>query len=61
MKNKLEQLRKERGMTQEKLGEDLGITKDYVSMLERGVRTPGFKLAKEIAKYFEVTIEDIFM
>ena len=60
MENKLEELRKKRKLTQEQLSIKLNITSDYVSMIERGARTPGFKLAKRIADFFETTVDEIF-
>lgn len=60
MRNKLEELRKEKGLTQEQLSTELKITSDYVSMIERGARSPGFKLAKKIADFFSRTVDEIF-
>lgn len=58
--NNLKVFRKERGLTQMKLSQILGITNDYLSSIERGKVTPGFKLAKRISDYFETTIDEIF-
>lgn len=57
---KLKELREEKNMTQVELAEVFDISSDYISMMERGVRTPGFKLAKKIADYFESTVDEIF-
>lgn len=57
--NKLKEYRKLNNLTQEKLAEVLEINSDYISMIERGVRTPGFKLANRMASYFGVTIEEL--
>ena len=57
---KFKELRQHRGKTQEILATDLGITKDYVNMIENGRRTPGFALAKRIADLFGVTIDELF-
>ena len=35
------------------------MTDNYISIIERGVRSPGFKLGKEIADYFGVTIDSM--
>jgi putative transcriptional regulator len=48
------------GWTQKEVAEKLGISIDYVSMLERNIRTPGFFLAKKVADLFGCKIEDIF-
>lgn len=57
---KIKKLRKQKGYTQEELGETLGITGDYVNMIENGRRTPGFKLAKKMADLFEMTVDELF-
>lgn len=53
-------LRRQHGYTQEGLGKELGIAGDYVNMIENGRRTPGFALAKRIADYFGVTVDELF-
>ncbi len=60
MQNNVAQLRELKGEKQYETAKNLGITNDYLSMIERGDRTPGFKLAKKIADYFDSTIEEIF-
>jgi putative transcriptional regulator len=60
MDNSLKQLRKTRNIKQVDLAESLGVTNDYLSLIERGARTPGFKLAKKIADYFDTTIDSVF-
>ena len=60
MENKVQELRKQRGMSQEELAENMGVVADYISMIERGVRSPGFALAKKIADFFDMTIDEIF-
>lgn len=52
--------RKEAGMTQGQLAEKVGVTNDYISMIERGDRTPGFNLAKKIADELNTTVDVIF-
>ncbi len=59
-KSSIEKLRKQKEITQEELAIKLDVTKDYISMIERGARTPSFKLAKKIADYFNTTVDDIF-
>ncbi len=53
-------LRRQHGYTQEGLGRELGIAGDYVNMIENGRRTPSFALAKRIADYFGVTVDELF-
>ncbi len=61
MKNKLEQLRKERGIKQEELAEILGVTRQTIGSLENGRYNPSILLAYKIAHYFQCRIEDIFI
>jgi putative transcriptional regulator len=60
VENKVQELRKQRGLSQEELAAILGVVADYVSMIERGKRSPGFALAKKIADFFDMTIDEIF-
>lgn len=57
---KLKHYRRELKLTQEGLAEKVGVHKDYISMIERGKRTPGFSLSKKIADVLNKSIEDIF-
>ena len=60
VENKVQELRKQRGLSQEELAAILGVVADYISMIERGKRSPGFALAKKIADFFDMTIDEIF-
>ena len=57
--NEVKKYRKSNSLTQGQLAELLEVSKDYVGMIERGKRTPGFKLAKKIADCFLVTVDDL--
>lgn len=61
MKNILEEIRKERGITQEELAKILEVSRQTVSSLEKGRYNPSIILAFKIAKYFNMAIEDIFI
>lgn len=61
MKNNLEELRKQRGTTQEELAEILKVSRQTISSLENGRYNPSIILAFKIAKYFNKKIEDIFI
>ena len=52
-------LRKEKNLTQEKLAEKLGITKNAVSKWERGLGLMDISLLKPLSKIFEVSITEI--
>ena len=61
MKNRLEEIRKERGITQEELAKILEVSRQTVGSLENGRYTPSIILAFKIARYFEMAIEDVFI
>lgn len=61
MKNRLEQIRKEKGITQEELADALEVSRQTVGSLENGRYNPSIILAYKIAKYFDLTIEEIFI
>ena len=56
---KLQELRKSRGLTQEELAEDLYVSRTAVSKWESGRGYPSIDSLKEISKYFSVTIDDL--
>ena len=57
----LSQLRKERGIRQEELAAALEVSRQTIGSLERGRYNPSILLAFKIARYFDLTIEDIFI
>ena len=61
MKNRIEEIRKERGVRQEELAKALGVSRQTISSLENGRYNPSILLAYKIAKYFDMTIEDVFL
>ena len=60
MKNRLEELRKQRGIRQDELADALGISRQTVSSLENGRYNPSILLAFKLARYFHLPIEEIF-
>lgn len=60
MKNKIEEIRKTRGIRQEEFARALGVSRQTISSLENGRYNPSILLAYKIAKYFDLTIEDVF-
>ncbi|MGE5423353.1 MAG: helix-turn-helix transcriptional regulator [Ignavibacteriales bacterium] len=58
--NKLRLLRRLRDLTQEELGEALGVTRHTILALENRKYEPSIALALRIAKFFETPVEDIF-
>ena len=61
MKNRIEEIRKERGIRQEEFAKSMGVSRQTISSLENGRYNPSILLAYKIAKYFGVMIEDIFL
>mgnify|MGYP002553495333 FL=1 len=61
LKNRLEELRKERGIRQEELAADLEVSRQTIGSLENGRYNPSITLAFKIARYFGMRIEDIFI
>ena len=60
MINHLEELRKQRGIRQEDLAQALGVSRQTVISLEKGKYNPSLALAFKLARYFNLSIEDIF-
>jgi putative transcriptional regulator len=61
LKNRLEEIRKSRGITQEQLTKALRVSRQTIGSLENGRYNPSIILAFKIAQYFNLSIEDIFI
>ena len=61
MKNRLEELRTQRGIRQEELAAALKVSRQTISSLENGRYNPSIQLAFKLARYFGLTVEDIFI
>ena len=61
LKNRLEEIRKERGMKQEELANILEVSRQTIGSIENGRYNPSIILAFKIARYFDMSIEDIFI
>lgn len=61
MRNRIEQIRKERGILQEELAKELGVSRQTISSLERGRYNPSIFLAHNIAVFFGLSIEEVFI
>lgn len=61
MKNRIEEIRRERGILQEELARALKVSRQTISSLERGRYNPSIYLAHNIAVYFGMAIEEIFI
>ena len=61
MKNKLEELRKNKGLSQEQLVENVLVSRQTIISLEKGRYNPSLDLAFRLSKFFNAPIEDIFI
>jgi len=61
VKNRIEEIRKEKGIRQEEFAKSMGVSRQTISSLENGRYNPSIMLAYKIAKYFEMTIEEVFV
>ena len=61
MKNKIESIRKDRSILQEEFAKAMGVSRQTISSLENGRYNPSILLAHKIAKYFGMTIEEVFI
>ena len=61
MKNRIEEIRKERGIRQEYFAKQLGVSRQTISSLETGRYNPSIFLAYKIARFFGMTIEEVFL
>ncbi len=61
MKNRLEEIRKQNAIKQEELATALEVSRQTIGSLENGRYNPSITLAFKIAKYFNMSIEEIFI
>lgn len=58
--NNLSFLRKEKGINQTDLGRLVGVSRQTISLIERGDYNPSVMVALSLARVFDVSVEDIF-
>ena len=61
MRNRVEELRRQRGLNQELFARALKVSRQTVSAIENGKYNPSLDLAFAIADFFGLTIEEIFL
>lgn len=61
VKNRLEELRRERGINQEELARALRVSRQTIGSLENGRYNPSITLAFKIARFFGLSIEEVFI
>ena len=61
MKTRIKELRARHNLTQEVLAKKVGVRRETIVFLERGKYNPSLKLAHDVAKVLETTIEELFI
>lgn len=61
MNNRIEEIRKAKGIRQEDFAKAVGVSRQTISSLETGRYNPSIQLAYKIARYFNLTIEEVFL
>lgn len=61
MNNRIKELRKQHGITQEDLANTVGVTRQTIISLENGKYNASLQLAHNIAKHYNTTIEEVFI
>lgn len=61
MKNRIEEIRNEKGIRQEDFAKLMGVSRQTISSLENGRYNPSILLAHKIAQYFGMSIEEVFI
>ncbi len=61
MKNRIEEIRRTRGIRQEEFAKAMGVSRQTISSLETGRYNPSIFLAYKIARFFDLTIEEVFL
>jgi putative transcriptional regulator len=60
MKNQVRELRTQRGLAQGQLAEAMGVSRQTINSIEKERYTPSLPLAIALARYFGVTVEEMF-
>lgn len=60
LENRLKEHRARLGVNQSELGKRAGVSRQTISLIERGDYSPSVTLALKLAAIFQVTVEDIF-
>lgn len=61
MENRISEIRKKKGITQEKLSETVAIARGYLSEIENGGRNPSVEVALKISEALGVKVDQIFL
>ncbi len=61
MKTRIKEYRTGQNLTQEKLAEMVGVRRETIIFLEQGKYNPSLKLAHNVARALQTTIDEIFI
>ena len=61
MRNKVKELRLQYGLTQAQLGDNVKVSRQAINAIETNKFDPSIWLAHDLAKFFKLSIEDIFI
>ncbi len=61
MNNRIKELRARQNVTQDQLATAVNVRRETIVFLEKGKYNPSLRLAYDIANYFGVKIEDVFI
>ena len=61
IRTRIKELRARYDLTQEQLAIKVGVRRETIVFLEKGKYNPSLKLAHDIARVFETTIEEVFL
>uniref|UniRef100_UPI00344F361F helix-turn-helix transcriptional regulator n=1 Tax=Carnobacterium sp. TaxID=48221 RepID=UPI00344F361F len=59
--NYIREIRKEKGITQIKMAEDLQVTRQTINAIEKNKYNPSLELALKLIAYFDMPIDDVFI
>lgn len=60
MKNRIKELRKQKGLRQEDFAKEVGVTRQTIIAIENNKYDPTLELAMKISEFFGVTVNEIF-
>lgn len=61
MNNRVRELREQKGLTQKQLGAEVGVSRQAINAIETGKFDPSIRLAYDLARYFGLAIEQLFL
>jgi transcriptional regulator with XRE-family HTH domain len=57
---RLKAIRRERELTQEEFAELVGISVDFLSLIERGINAPSFEILEQLGRKLHVPVRELF-